>query len=142
MCFDYSKYEVQRFLLSNLRYWLEEFHIDGLRVDAVASMLYLDYSRQPGQWLRNRHGGRENLEAIDFLRAMNEVVREEEPGCLTIAEESTAWPGVTAPPADPRSAPRAAGSRATPSRTGSSPAPRSAASPPPGSTSPPPSGGG
>ena len=95
--FNYGRTEVRNFLVANALYWLEEFHVDGLRVDAVASMLYLDYSRQPGQWLRNRYGGRENLEAIDFLREVNELVRLEHPGCFTVAEESTAWPGVTRP---------------------------------------------
>jgi 1,4-alpha-glucan branching enzyme len=98
LIFNFGRNEVRNFLVANALFWLREFHVDGLRVDAVASMLYLDYSRQPGEWLRNRHGGRENLEAIDFLRAMNAAVRQEEPGCVTIAEESTAWPGVTAPP--------------------------------------------
>ncbi|MHB1222974.1 MAG: 1,4-alpha-glucan branching protein GlgB, partial [Gemmatimonadaceae bacterium] len=97
LIFNYGRNEVRNFLVANALYWLREFHIDGLRVDAVASMLYLDYSRKAGQWMRNRHGGRENLEAMDFLREMNAVVRAEAPGCLTAAEESTAWPGVTAP---------------------------------------------
>ena len=97
LIFNYGRNEVRNFLVANALYWLDEFHADGLRVDAVASMLYLDYSREPGQWLRNRYGGRENLEAIDFLRQMTEAVRTGQPGCITIAEESTAWPGVTKP---------------------------------------------
>ena len=97
LIFNYGRNEVRNFLIANALYWLEEFHIDGLRVDAVASMLYLDYSRQPGQWLRNRFGGRENIDAIDFLKSLNETVRQTQPGCVTIAEESTAWPGVTTP---------------------------------------------
>jgi len=99
LIFNYGRPEVKNFLVANALFWLEEFHADGLRVDAVASMLYLDYSRQPGQWLRNRYGGRENLEAIDFLRQLNETIRHEHPGCSIIAEESTAWPGVTNDPA-------------------------------------------
>jgi 1,4-alpha-glucan branching enzyme len=98
LIFNYGRNEVRNFLIANALYWLTEFHVDGLRVDAVASMLYLDYSRRPGEWLRNRYGGRENLEAIAFLQAMNEVVHHEVPGAITVAEESTAWPGVTAPP--------------------------------------------
>jgi 1,4-alpha-glucan branching enzyme len=86
---------VRNFLIATALFWVEEFHADGVRVDAVASMLYLDYSREPGQWLRNRYGGRENLDAIDFLRQLNETVKHEHPGCAIIAEESTAWPGVT-----------------------------------------------
>ena len=97
LIFNYGRSEVRNFLVANALYWLDEFHADGLRVDAVASMLYLDYSRKPGEWLRNQYGGRENLEALDFLRTMNRVVRERAPGCITIAEESTAWPGVTRP---------------------------------------------
>jgi len=100
LIFNYGRREVVNFLVANALYWLEEFHADGLRVDAVASMLYLDYSREPGQWLRNRYGGRENLEALDFLRQLNETIRHEHPGCCMIAEESTAWPGVTASPTD------------------------------------------
>jgi 1,4-alpha-glucan branching enzyme len=97
LIFNYSRTEVRNFLIANALFWLREYHADGLRVDAVASMLYLDYSRKPGEWLRNRFGGRENLDAIDFIRAMNEAVRTDAPGCYTIAEESTSWPGVTKP---------------------------------------------
>jgi 1,4-alpha-glucan branching enzyme len=96
--FNYGRHEVRNFLVANAVFWADKFHIDGLRVDAVASMLYLDYSRKAGEWLPNRHGGRENLEAIDFLRQMNDAVHREFPGLLTIAEESTSFPGVTRPP--------------------------------------------
>jgi 1,4-alpha-glucan branching enzyme len=95
--FDYSRGEVRSFLLSNAVFWLSQYHADALRVDAVASMLYLDYSRKPGEWLPNRHGGRENLDAIQFLRRMNEDVYRAFPGAQTIAEESTAWPLVSRP---------------------------------------------
>jgi 1,4-alpha-glucan branching enzyme len=96
--FNFGRHEVRNFLVANALFWMDRFHVDGLRVDAVASMLYLDYSRNPGDWLPNRHGGRENLEAIDFLRQLNTAVHAEFPGALMIAEESTAFPGVTQSP--------------------------------------------
>ncbi|MER6462174.1 1,4-alpha-glucan branching enzyme [Streptomyces sp. NPDC001288] len=95
--FDFGRREVRNFLVANALYWCEEFHIDGLRVDAVASMLYLDYSREAGQWTPNEHGGRENLDAVAFLQEMNATVYRRVPGVVTIAEESTAWDGVTRP---------------------------------------------
>ena len=97
LIFNYERNEVRNFLVANALFWLDKYHIDGLRVDAVASMLYLDYSRQDGQWLPNEFGGRENLAAIEFLKQMNEKVHELFPGTLTIAEESTAWGGVSRP---------------------------------------------
>ncbi|MET0530010.1 MAG: 1,4-alpha-glucan branching protein GlgB [Microvirga sp.] len=95
--YNYERQEVATFLVANARFWLERYHLDGLRVDAVASMLYLDYSRKPDEWIPNRYGGNENLGAIDFLRRMNEVAYATAPGAVTIAEESTAWPGVSHP---------------------------------------------
>jgi len=97
LIFNFGRPEVRNFLVANALYWLQEFHVDGLRVDAVASMLYLDYSRRDGGWIPNQHGGRENIAAIEFLRATNHIIREEVPGAITIAEESTSWFGVTKP---------------------------------------------
>jgi 1,4-alpha-glucan branching enzyme len=97
LVFNHSRNEVRNFLVANALYWLEEFRVDGLRVDAVASMLYLDYSRQPGEWIPNEHGGREDLGAIAFMHELNTVVGAEQSGALVIAEESTSWAGVTAP---------------------------------------------
>jgi 1,4-alpha-glucan branching enzyme len=97
LVYNYGRNEVRNYLISNAVFWLEQFHLDGLRVDAVASMLYLDYSRNEGEWIPNQYGGRENLEAISFIKEMNEVVYARQPGVMTIAEESTAWPSVSRP---------------------------------------------
>ncbi len=98
--FNYSKNEIRNFLIANALFWIREFHIDGLRVDAVASMLYLDYGKQDGQWVANKYGGNENLDAIEFFKHLNSVIHGAHPGVMTIAEESTAWPKVTADPED------------------------------------------
>lgn len=98
--FNFGRHEIRNFLVANALYWLQEFHVDGLRVDAVASMLYLDYSREAGEWQPNVHGGRENLEAVQFLQELNATVYKNVPGAVTIAEESTSWPGVTRPTSD------------------------------------------
>ncbi|MEN3339865.1 MAG: 1,4-alpha-glucan branching enzyme [Acidobacteriota bacterium] len=97
LIFNYGRNEVRNFLLANALYWLNEYHVDGLRVDAVASMLYLDYSRKEGEWVPNRFGGRENIEAIEFIRELNTLTHAEQPGSITVAEESTAWPSVSRP---------------------------------------------
>ncbi|HEV7924463.1 MAG TPA: 1,4-alpha-glucan branching protein GlgB [Verrucomicrobiae bacterium] len=98
LIFNYGRHEVRNFLSANALFWCDRFHIDGLRVDAVASMLYLDYSRKEGEWIPNKFGGRENLEAVDFIKNFNHLVQTEYPGVITVAEESTAWPLVTRPP--------------------------------------------
>ncbi|MCS6853853.1 MAG: 1,4-alpha-glucan branching protein GlgB [Elioraea sp.] len=100
LIYNVGRHEVRAFLIASALHWLERYHADGLRVDAVASMLYRDYSRPEGEWIPNRYGGRENLEAIDFFRELTAVVHQRVPGAMLIAEESTAWPGVTRPPAD------------------------------------------
>ena len=95
--FNYGRHEVRNFLISNALFWLREYHVDGIRVDAVASMLYLDYSRREGEWVPNQFGGREDLDAVSFLKELNEVIYGREPGIVSAAEESTAWPGVSRP---------------------------------------------
>jgi 1,4-alpha-glucan branching enzyme len=97
LIFNYGRNEVRNFLVSNALFWLDKYHVDGLRVDAVASLLYLDYSRSEGEWIPNRYGSNENLEAIEFIQELNTVVYDRFPGCMTVAEESTAWTGVTTP---------------------------------------------
>jgi 1,4-alpha-glucan branching enzyme len=97
LVFNLGRYEVRNFLISNALFWLREYHVDGIRVDAVASMLYLDYSRREGEWVPNQFGGREDLEAVAFLKELNEVIYSHEPGIISAAEESTAWPGVSRP---------------------------------------------
>jgi 1,4-alpha-glucan branching enzyme len=97
LIFNFGRWEVRNFLISNALFWIEQYHIDGLRMDAVASMLYLDYSREPGDWIPNKYGGRENLEAVEFVRLCNERVYAEHPGAVTVAEESTSWPMVSRP---------------------------------------------
>jgi len=97
LIFNFGRSEVKNFLISNALFWIDYYHLDGLRVDAVASMLYLDYSRKAGEWIPNRYGGRENLEAIEFLKYLNSIISKKYPGIMTLAEESTAWPGVSKP---------------------------------------------
>ncbi len=97
LVFNFGRHEVRNFLISNALFWLREYHVDGIRVDAVASMLYLDYSRREGEWVPNRFGGREDLDAVEFLKELNEVIYSQEPGIISAAEESTAWPGVSRP---------------------------------------------
>ena len=97
LVFNYGRHEVRNFLVANALFWMREYHVDGIRVDAVASMLYLDYSREPGEWVPNEFGGREDLDAVSFLKELNEVLFAREPGVISAAEESTAWPGVSRP---------------------------------------------